>query len=485
MSKSVSPKQPNILWLTMDHVTFHHYRNLSGALPVLSTYEQLCAEGTEFVNCKSAHPLCLPCRATMLTGLYTHKHQKYRNQPGIGGETVPLISKYLHEGGYDVGYFGKNHSGFEPLAPYGFDCFESEDYGNPYFTQEYREYLDRNHLSNPIYRQEWGMNGMFGKYPNGEYDLTKEDNFNTFSCGTLAPENVHEVDFLIDMAKRWVEQRQEKPFVLRVDTWGPHHAYQVPEEFADTMIHADEIELPPSIDSNIPGKPSFVRQFLEEERKIINIDSKKGWQHVLKRAYESYSYIDKRFGELIQWIKEIGLGDKTAILMTADHGDSLGTSGGMFDKCGDMPEELMDVPMVIYAPWINGKKKIHSLTSNLDVVPTILDLLNLPIPEDMDGISLKAVAEGRIPERDALMCEHYGHLNHYYSQRALYQDGFKLITTEGEPDQLYHIAEDPFEQHELSNCPETKERYQAMKLRLKQEQIRFHDEQPFFQKKPE
>lgn len=481
MSKPV-PEKPNILWLTMDHVTFHHYRNLGGALPVLSTYEELCEAGTEFTNCKSTHPLCLPCRASMLTGLYTHKHQKYRNERGIGGKDVPLISKYLHEGGYDVAYFGKNHSGFEPLGPYGFDCFESEDYGNPYLSQEYREYLSRNQIADPVYHQEWGMKGMFGKYPDGDYNLTQEDNFNTFSCGTLTPERVHEADFIIDLAKRWLEQHREKPFVLRVDTWGPHQAYQVPAEFADTIIQADEIELPPSIDSDIPGKPSFVRDFLKEEQKIMNIDSRQGWQHVLKRAYENYSYIDKRFGELIQWIKDIGLGDSTAILMTADHGDSLGTSGGMFDKCGDMPEELMNIPMVIYAPWMDGKKKVGSLTSNLDVVPTVLDLLNLPIPGYMDGVSLKAVAEGRAEERDALMCEHYGHMNNYYSQRALYQDGYKLVTTEGEPDQLYHIAADPFELEELSRRPEAQERYEAMKARLKKEQKRFQDDQPLVQK---
>lgn len=57
------PAKPNVLWMTMDHVTFHHYRHMQGALPLLHTYEELCRQGTEFTNCKSAHPLCLPWHA--------------------------------------------------------------------------------------------------------------------------------------------------------------------------------------------------------------------------------------------------------------------------------------------------------------------------------------------------------------------------------------------------------------------------------------
>lgn len=493
MTTKKVPKNPNVLWLTMDHVTFHLYRHLSGALPVLNTYEDLCRRGTAFTNCKSTHPLCLPARATMLTGLYTHNHKKYRNEPGIGGADVPLINEFLEQGGYDFGFFGKNHSGFEDLKERGIDCIDfstygdpenpiHDEYGNPYMTPEYREHLDRNHIPGVTYHQEWGMN-MFRKLPNQDYDLTKVDNFNAFSCGTLEPERTHEVDFLVDVSKRWITEHKANPFVLRLDVWGPHQAYQVPAEFADTILNADDIELPPSLNMDISDRASFAQENLKTVLSTLNISDKAGWQHVLKRAYENYSYIDKRFGEFIAWLEEMNLADSTAILLTADHGDALATKGGMFDKAGDMPEELMDIPMVLYAPWMEGGNAIDSYTSNLDVVPTILDLANLPIPKHMDGISLKAVAEGSVPARNALMCEHYGHTVYYNSQRTLYYEGYKYTTTENEPDLLFHLDQDPFEMHNLIGDPAYADRLARMKARLQEEQIKYGDTEPLYQKR--
>lgn len=485
------PAKPNVLWLTMDHVTFHHYRHLGGALPVLNTYEELCRRGTEFTNCKSVHPLCLPARASMLTGLYTHNHKKYRNELDIGGADVPLINEFLEQGGYRMGYFGKNHSGFEDLKERGIDCLETDyygdpenpihdEYGNPYMTPEYREYLDRNNIPGVTYHQEWGAD-VFRKLPNGDYDLTKVDNFNAWSCGTLEPERTHEADFLIDLSKRWITEHKDDPFVLRMDVWGPHQAYQVPAEFADTIIDASRIELSPTFNMEHPANSSFAEDFIFTTQRDIRIDSKEQWQHVIKRAYENYSYIDKRLGELINWLDEMGLAETTAILMTADHGDALNSRGGMFDKCGDMQEELMTIPMVIYAPWMDGGKKVDSYVSNLDVVPTILDLAGLPVPEHMDGRSLKAVAEGILPERDALLCEHYGHTKYYASQRTLYYGDYKLVTTENEPDLLYNITKDPFEQNNLAADPAFAGKMAEMKERLAQEQETYGDTDPLYQ----
>lgn len=481
----------NVLWLTMDHVTFHHYRHTNGARPILDTYEYLCSKGTEFTNCKSVHPLCGPCRATMLTGRYTHKHKNYRNEDGLADQSVPLINEYLEKGGYRMGFFGKNHSGYEDLKSRGIDCINfsdfgpeenriHEEYGNPYMTPEYRAYLDRNNIDSVIYHQEWGAN-IFRCLPNQDYDLTKVNNFNAFSCGTLEPERTHEVDFLIDEAKRWLVKNKENPFVLRLDTWGPHQAYQVPAEFADKYVNEKDIELPPSFNMDISDRSTFTQEFLRNTKENILINNEEEWRHVLKRAYENYSYIDMRLGELIRWLEEEGLGDSTAILLTADHGDSIGTKGGMFDKSGDMQEELMEVPMVVYAPWLKGGVKNSGLVSNLDVVPTILDLLDLPVPEEMDGISLKGIIEGSVPERELLMCEHYGHSEFYYSQRTLYYNGYKYTTTENNPDQLFHISEDPHEMNNLINKPEMTELLTVMREKLKMEQERVGDNQPFYQ----
>ena len=105
----------------------------------------------------------------------------------------------------------------------------------------------------------------------------------------------------------------------------------------------------------------------------------------MARAYEQYSYIDAAFGRLIDAVRQAGYGEDTCILFTADHGDAIASHGGMFDKCGDMQEELMDIPMAIYVPGMTGGQCVDSLTSNLDVVPTILDMAGCRSPTEWTG----------------------------------------------------------------------------------------------------
>ena len=123
-------KRPfNILWLTMDHVTFHHYRYTSGARPVLNTYESLCREGISFSRCKSVHPLCMPARASMLTGVYPHRHGCLDNDTPAQPSGL-LVCEQLRDAGFALGYFGKNHSGIES-ARFCFEGFFPAGYGNP------------------------------------------------------------------------------------------------------------------------------------------------------------------------------------------------------------------------------------------------------------------------------------------------------------------------------------------------------------------
>ena len=450
-------KKPNILWLTLDHLTYSHYRNNKGAKPILPTWERICAEGTSFEQCKSVHPLCLPARASMLTGVYTHKHGMLRNEYGFVPHLAPPTPD-LKNAGYRLGYFGKNHSGYEDLDTYGFEgYFKSpfgNPYGNPFHTQEYKEYLERKGLKNPIFVHEWGLHPQFA--PGGEYDITEVNYFNHLSCGVFKEAGgYHEADFLLDMSVDWVRERvaEDEPFILRMDPWGPHQAYMVPPDFADTLYDEKEILPIPGFDrASIDDKPAFVQQYLDGVRsRTGKMDTWDKWQHVLKRTYENYTYVDMRFGLLLDEIEKLGIADNTYIIWTADHGDALASQGGMVDKCGDMAEELMDIPMAIAGPGIPKGTVINGYVSNLDVLPTVFDFAGVEMPYKPDGISLKQAAkDGR--GRDVIMCEHYGHHAFRFVQRCVYKDDWKYIVTEKGMPQLYNVADDPYEQVNLANA---------------------------------
>jgi arylsulfatase A-like enzyme len=472
--KTTNSNKPNILWIVMDHVTFRHYKLTKGARPILNTYNRIASQGVEFINCHSVHPLCLPARASMMTGMYSHHHGKVNNG-NHADAGYPLFNEYLEKEGYKIGYFGKNHSGYEDLEKRGFEGYYPKDYGNPYRTKEYREYLDKNGLDNPIYHQEWAV---IHNYENGDYDLTQIPNFNTYSAGYFkTPGPVHEADFLVSTALDWMDERIEEgnSFALRVDTWGPHHAFQVPLEYKDT-INAAEIEEYPSFKVDMKNRPEFVQDFLQNLRNNNKLKTWEEWQPVVKRAYENYSYIDAAVGRLLDKLEEKGEADNTIVICTADHGDALASHGGMVDKAGDMMEELMHIPMVISWPGVTKGTICNELVSNLDLVPTVLEMAGVEAPKYMDGMNMVSLLKGESTGwREDFMAEHYGHFKIHAAQRALYYKEYKYVVTDGYISELYNLQEDPFELNNLVDAPSAKDILKEMKRRLLDNMDRYED----------
>jgi len=474
----LSVQKPNLIWIMLDHVTFRHYKMTGGAKPTLAAYERLAREGMEFTQCRSVHPLCLPARASMMTGVYTHKHRKLRNQEEHEEAGYPLYFEALAEQGYREGYFGKNHSSYD-LEAKGVEGFYPRGYGNPYKTGEYGQYLKRKGLQTPVYRQEWGASQ--DRFPNGDYAMTEADNFNTYSSGYIkTPGPVHESDFLLSMAEDWVRgaiASPGTPFSLRVDIWGPHQAYQVPLAAKDT-IDPRAIDEYPSFGDEMNGRPDFVREYRAMLRGKYGLAGWQDWQPVLQRAYEHYEYIEKAVNRFLDRLEALGLSDNAFVFCTADHGDSLGSHGGMVDKAGDMMEELMHIPLVIRGPGIGAGTSTDALVSNLDLVPTVLELAGAGVPEYMDGMSLVPLLTGAAGDsawREDFMAEHYGHFEVYAAQRALYCRKYKFVATEGAFHELYDLHADPFELNNVADDPAFKPTAAEMRRRLLDYMKRFDD----------
>ena len=488
--KNGGPKL-NVLWIVLDHVTFRHYKMTKGAVPVLPAYERLAREGCEFTNCHSVHPLCLPARATMLTGVYANNHGKLDNgeYPDCG---LPFYTDYLQRLGYRTGYFGKNHSGYENFREKGLEGFYPEGYGNPYHTKEYREYLSENGYGNPVFHQEWGMPTVFKQengriisektYENGDYDLTETDNFNMYSAGILKDTGkVHESDFITNSAFEWMKNCSQagQPFAVRVDMWGPHHAYQGPWELKD-LLAADEIMEYPTFREPPSEKAKMVQDFRERIHDRNPLRSWEDWQPLMKRAYEHYSYIDKAVGELLEKLDEKGLARNTVVIYTADHGDALGSHGGLVDKAGDMMEEVMHIPLVIRWPGAPAGTVCDELVSNLDLTPTVLEAAGIAVPDYMDGVGLSGLVHRESGcWREDFMAEHFGHFGIRAAQRTLYYKNFKYIATENDVHEMYDLTADPFEKTNLIHAPEYRETAAEMRRRLLANMDRYKDDSEY------
>jgi arylsulfatase A-like enzyme len=149
---------------------------------------------------------------------------------------------------------------------------------------------------------------------------------------------------------------------------------------------------------------------------------------------------------VLETLEELGLTENTMIIWSLDHGDSVGSYGGHFDKDAFMPEVMVRIPMVIRYPVVIPAEQVcDKLVSNIDLAPTILDAAGTFFDKDIDGRSLLPLCTQQdIEWRNDLMCETHGHyINHL--GRLVVTDRYKYIWNEGDLDELYDLKEDPFE----------------------------------------
>ena len=448
--------RPNVVWLLTDHHAFQHHVAQPGPAPAVPTYRRIAAEGIEFTRAAAVCPLCTPARASMLTGVYPHRHGMVMNNGDCGSRLdfepdARLFSHYLREAGYRCGYFGKWHVG-EVRGPwdYGFEGWSQLGYGHAYWDEAYAATLDELGLPSAEVDVEWHFADPRRR---GRYRLEDEPNefYHMESAGVLTtPVETHEAFFVSHLACRWLEERARdgEPFCLRVDVWGPHQPYFVGAPFAGS-VDPEAIPEYPSFGHDLADRPRLHQRFRDGRHKAATLEHDwAAWQPVVARCYEHVTQVDAALGRVLDTLDLLGLAEDTLVIYTADHGDAVGSQGGVFDKDSLMVEETERIPLALRWPGVlPAGSATDALVTNMDLVPTLLDAAGADLPP-MDGASLLPVArDPAAPWRDDLMCQHHGH-GHPAFQRLLYWDRYKLVAHLDDRDELYDLKSDP---HELRN----------------------------------
>jgi len=481
-------RRPNIVWLLTDHHVFAHHWRQNGPRPALPTYERLMREGVHFSNALAVCPLCTPARASMLTGVYPHRHGMLMNNGDCGSRLdfepdARLFSHYLAKAGYRVGYFGKWHCGEERKADhFGFDGFSMLGYGHAYWTDEYATYLDEKGLPQAEAYVEWHFADASRA---GKRVLLKDepDWFRLMEAsGRLTtPVETHEAFFVADLACRWLERiaRSGEPFCLRVDTWGPHQPYFVAPPFAGSI---DPRQIPeyPTFRATLSGRPEFHRAFRDARHARATIHSWEEWQPVVARCYEHATQVDAAIGQVLATLERLGLAEDTIVFYTADHGDAIASNGGVFDKDSLMVEETMRIPLAVRWPGIVPAGAVSDrLVTHMDIVPTILEAAGADMPSPLDGESMVRLIQHphSASWREDLMCQHHGHGAPHF-QRLLRRGPYKYVAHLDDMDELYNLERDPYEQHNLIDEPTLRHVLTDMRERLCRQMVAYDDNAP-------
>ena len=394
--------------------------------PFLETphLDSLAENGVHVKNAFVTTSLCSPSRASILTGLYTHKHRVIDNNRLVPEGTI-FFPQYLQRAGYSTGFIGKWHMGGHHDGPRpGFDHWVSfKGQGN---------YLP------PSPRYTLNVNGQ----------RVKQKGYIT--------------DELTDYAIDWLKQQEgsDKPFFLYLSHKAVHSNFTPAERHAGRYAEADLGFLPRGDDlSAAKNAPRWVRDQRNSWHGIdFSYHSDNGLDYLYRRYCESLLAVDDSVGRVLGQLKQMGIHDDTLVVYMGDNGFMWGEHG-LIDKRVSY-EASIRVPMMMQCPSLfSGGKVIENVVGNIDIGPTILHAAGLNTPDYMDGRSfLQLPNDPDMDWREYFLYVYYWEKNFPQSptQFALRGDRFKYITYYGlwDVDELYDLTTDPGESNNLIDDPE-------------------------------
>ena len=434
LARLANHKPRNVIFILADD---HRY-DAMGFMghPFLETpnMDALAHGGVHFRNAFVTTSLCSPSRASILTGLYAHRHRVVDNNNPIPPGTT-FFPQYLQQAGYDTAFIGKWHMGGESDAPQpGFDYWISFRGQGTYLPSS---------------------NGL---------------NIN----GRRVPQKGYITDELTDYAIEWLKRpRGNRPFMLYLSHKAVHSDF-IPAERHKGRYKDKTFNSPRTMNEE-PGdyanKPMWVRNQRNSFHGVDFIyhgDLDIGEYY--KRYAETLLAVDESIGRVMDYLRERKLLDSTLIIYMGDNGFAFGEHG-LIDK-RTAYEESMRVPMLAHCPELfKAGTTVEQMVANIDIAPTILEAAGLRAPSKWDGRSFLGLAEGKpTPWRSQLLYEYYWERNFPQTPtiHALRGDRYKYIHYHGlwDTDELYDLLKDPLETKNLINSAELEPVVKTMNQQL-------------------
>ena len=351
-------ERPNIVFVFADQLRYQSCGFSGDSNAITPKLDKFAEESMNLTQAVSSMPVCSAFRASLLTGKYTTSTGMVINELRMN-TNHKSIAHCLTEVGYNTGYIGKWH-------------LYANQLGN-------HENANNSHI--PVGADRLGFDGYWAAY-----------NFHHTYYGTyyhlnskkkiFHKKNTYEPDAQTDLAIEFIKNHKDdkKPFYLTLSYGTPHDPWEkdnVPKMYYDMFKNKT---LGPSknySDSLDPYGDSWSNE--HKTQKMIA-----EWMRVY---YAMTTNLDWNFGRLISSIKDAGIIDNTIIIFTSDHGEMFGSHGRM--KKNIFYEESIRVPFLIqWRDKLSSGHKLDTLLSTVDIMPTILGLVDVEIPKEVEGTDL-------------------------------------------------------------------------------------------------
>ncbi|MFD0712663.1 sulfatase-like hydrolase/transferase [Paenibacillus sp. GCM10027626] len=427
-------KKPNIVFILSDDMGAWAM-GCAGNKDIRTPHlDRLAAEGMRFTSFFCTSPVCSPARASLFTGRIPSQHgiHDWIREGNIGEDAAEYLAgqqaytELLVDHGYICGMSGKWHLGDSIRPQKGFShWYVHQSGGGSYYNA-------------PMIRD-----------------------------GRPVEEPGYVTDLITDDAIAFLErQNAEQPFYLSVHYTAPHtpwinsHPQHIVDSYADC-----------SFDS-CPQLPKHPWQIKSEPYWDDRIENLKGY-------FAAITAMDENIGRIIAQIERMGLREQTLICFMSDNGYNCGHHGIWGKGNGTFPQNMFDtsvkVPAIFSHPTRIPQGAVNDqLVSGYDFMPTLLDFAGVPKPEDstLPGTSfLTSLLGGSMAAHEhVVIFDEYGPVRMIRSKEWKYVHRYPYG-----PHELYHLQEDPDEQHNLIDLPEYKAKHEEMKAGLEQWFLQYVD----------
>lgn len=471
--------------------------------PVVRTpaLDGLAGRGTLFTNTYVASPVCMPNRASLMTGRMPSLHGVRLNGVPLSRRNVTFV-ELLRAAGYNTGLIGKSHlqnfsdmpairgaareTGKCPPPPDLAQAVRQEDgAGYDIESPDFWDLADAA-VETPFY----GFDHVelitgHGDRVGGDYrrwllerepaadKLTGPENqlSHDYTCPqavrTALPEALYSTSFIAERAEAWLAERSgdDRPFFLNVSFPDPHHPLNPPGRFWD-MYDPSDMPVPAAFRVNDWTPPAHVAAVLEEREagraklngmNTIGITAREA-QEAQALTCGMVTMIDEAVGRILAALEASGRSGDTVVIFTSDHGDNLGDHRLLL-KGAEPYQQVTRVPLIWAEPGAEAHRT-RELASTIDISASVLDRAGLAPYAGMQGQSLLPVVRGEAKGRDNVLIQ-YEHQRPHPAWgvpprvHTIVEDGWRLSLFPGEAGgELYDLEEDPDELRNLWDAPE-------------------------------
>lgn len=482
-------KRPNFLFIMTDQQRAD-WLSCAGH-PVLKTpnIDALAAAGTRFENFHATSPVCMPNRASFMTGRYPTTHGLRSNGCSLSLRANTFVD-VLAASGYHTAAIGKSH--LQPMMgmpPYEEDLPEPgpiaeawrDDGGNyeqeepdqyrgdapyelqlPYYGYQHVDMItDHGDRCGGHYGQWFRQNAPDWRALHDSANELPHDYVCPQAYRTPVPEALYPTSYVKDRSIDYLKGRanEDDPFFAFVSFPDPHHPFNPPGKYWD-LYRPDDFAVPLPYEAHRNPTPPMrhVRDAWQSNAALVSpqtatMATERQLQEAMALSAGMIAMIDDAVGELVATLRDTGLYDDTVICFTSDHGDYLGDFNLLLK--GSMPfRSITQVPMIWSDPADRTARTTDALAATIDLPATILDRVSVPPYFGMQARSFLPVLQGETPRhRDELFIEYNDSgarlgFDTAVRVKAIVTDRYRFTIYKDEDwGELYDLAEDPNETH--------------------------------------